>query len=46
MLFQIQFHRKGFVDFNRVESSITKEGLRGDKRMLLKEINQDRKQGF
>ena len=44
--FKSNFTEKGFVDFNRVESSITKEGLRGDKRMLLKEINQDRKQGF
>ena len=44
--FKSNFTEKGFVDFNCVESSITKKSLRGDKRMLLKEINQNRKQGF
>lgn len=46
MLFKSNFIEKGFVDFNCVKSSITKKSLRGDKRMLLKEINQNRKQGL
>ena len=44
--FKSNFTEKRFADFNRVKSSITKKSLRGDKGMLLKEINQDRKQGF
>lgn len=44
--FKSNFTEKGFVDFNRVKSSITKKSLRGDKRMLLKEINQNKKQGL
>lgn len=44
--FKSNFTEKRFVDFNRVKSSITKKSLRSDKWMLLKEINQDRKQGF
>ena len=42
--FKSNFTEKGFVDFNRVKSSITKKSLRGDKQVLLKEINQNRKQ--
>ena len=45
MLFKSNFIEKGFVDFNRVKSSITKKSLRGDKRMLLKEINQNEEAG-
>ena len=44
--FKSNFTEKRFADFNRVKSSITKKSLRGDKGMLLKEINQDRKQVF